>query len=94
MSKSIEERFQIAVNEIRNLPNKPDQTMLLKLYGLYKQAVIGVCNIDKPWAFQVEACMKWNAWNDERNLTQNQAMIAYILLVNKLFRQNDIYKNI
>lgn len=94
MSKSIEERFQIAVNEVHNLPTKPSQDILLKLYGLYKQALIGVCNKEKPWAIEIEATMKWNAWNNERQLTQNQAMTTYIIIVNKLFRENNIYKNI
>ena len=83
-----------AVKEVKNLPNKPQQEDLLKLYGLYKRATLGVCNIEKPWAVQIEASMKWNAWNDVSLLTINQAMTTYIMLVNKLFRDNNIFKNI
>ncbi len=94
MSNNIEERFETAVEEVKNLPNKPQQEDLLKLYGLYKRVTVGVCNIEKPWAVQVEASLKWNAWNDVSPLTKNQGMTTYIMLVNKLFRDNNIFKNI
>lgn len=94
MSKSLEERFEIAIVEVKKLPTKPKQEDLLKLYGLYKHSTVGVCNIEKPWSVQIEASLKWNAWNDVSSLTTNQAMTTYIMLVNKLFRDNNIYKNI
>lgn len=94
MSKTIEERFEIAVEEIKNLPHKPEQHELLQLYGLYKRATVGVCNINKPWGFQIESSLKWNAWNNVSQLTKNQAMTTYIKVVNKLFKINNIYKNI
>ena len=94
MSNNLEERFETAVEEVKNLPNKPQQEDLLKLYGLYKRVTLGLCNIEKPWALQIEASLKWNAWNDVSQLTINQAMTTYIMLVNKLFRDNNIFKNI
>ena len=62
MSNNLEERFETAVEEVNKLPNKPQQEDILKLYGLYKRATVGVCNIEKPWAVQIEASLKWNAW--------------------------------
>lgn len=94
MSNNLEERFETAVEEVNKLPNKPQQEDLLKLYGLYKRVTVGICNTEKPWAVQVEASLKWNAWNDVSPLTINQAMTTYIMLVNKLFRDNNIFKNI
>jgi diazepam-binding inhibitor (GABA receptor modulating acyl-CoA-binding protein) len=94
MSKSLEERFETAVEEVNKLPNKPQQEDLLKLYGLYKRVTVGICNIEKPWAVQIEASLKWNAWNDVSLLSKSQAMTTYIMLVNKLFRDNNIFKNI
>ena len=94
MSNNLEERFETAVKEVNKLPNKPQQEDLLKLYGLYKRVTVGVCNIEKPWAVQIEASLKWNVWNDVSPLTINQAMTTYIMLVNKLFRDNNIFKNI
>lgn len=92
MSNNIEERFETAVKEVKGLPNKPHQEDLLKLYGLFKRATVGVCNIDKPWAVQIEASLKWNAWNDVSSLTRNQSMSTYIIIVNTLFRDNNILK--
>jgi|UniRef100_A0A6C0ILL7 diazepam-binding inhibitor (GABA receptor modulator, acyl-CoA-binding protein) len=94
MSNNLEERFETAVEEIKKLPTTPQQEDLLKLYGLYKRVTFGICNIEKPWVVQIEASLKWNAWNDVSSLTKNQAMTTYIMITNKLFRENNIYKNI
>ena len=72
MSKEIKENFDFAVNQIRNSKQtksgSPTNEQKLKFYGLYKQATLGKCNTPKPWAIQVEAYAKWNAWNDLGNM--------------------------
>jgi acyl-CoA-binding protein len=35
-----------------------DDTILL-LYGLYKQATVGPCNLPKPWSWNVIDLAKW-----------------------------------
>jgi acyl-CoA-binding protein len=80
MSKEIKENFNYAINEIKSFDNKKDvltNEEKLKFYGLYKQATIGKCNIPKPWAFNVEKCMKWNAWNSLGDMTKDEAMFNY-----------------
>ena len=94
MSKSLEERFESATYEVKNLPTTPNENILLKLYGFYKQATIGTCNTKEPWVINAKEYMKWHAWNDNSLLSKTQAMNNYILIVNKLFRENNIYKNI
>ena len=46
------------------LKTKPSNEVLLKLYALYKQATVGDVNIAQPWAVQLEARAKWDAWNE------------------------------
>lgn len=38
------EAFNIAAEEAKTLPNKPSDDLLLKLYGLFKQATVGDVN--------------------------------------------------
>ncbi len=52
--------------------------MLLKFYGYYKQATDGPCNRPKPSMFKVVEKAKWDAWNSVKNLTKDEAMIAYV----------------
>ena len=35
---------------------------MLEIYGLYKQATAGDNTTSQPWAIQLEAAAKWNAW--------------------------------
>lgn len=90
-TETLEKRFETAIIEIKKLSKKPKQEDMLKLYGLYKRVKVGICNTEKPWAVQIEACMKWNAWKNVSHLTVNQAMITYIMIVNNLFRENNIF---
>lgn len=46
------------------LKNKPSNEVLLKLYALYKQATVGDVNIAQPWAVQMEARAKHDAWSE------------------------------
>lgn len=56
----------------------------LALYGLYKQATVGDNTTGAPWAVQLEAKAKWNAWTAEKGKTKEQAEAAYISLVKTL----------
>ena len=55
--------FETAAERVKTLKQKPNNDQLLQLYGLYKQATTGDVNIAQPWAVQMEARAKWDAWN-------------------------------
>jgi acyl-CoA-binding protein len=40
--------------------------VLLQIYGLYKQATVGDNTGAQPWAVQVEARAKWEAWTSQK----------------------------
>ena len=65
MVDSCGEGFQAAVARINDPANKVESTNddKLALYGWFKQATVGDINIAQPWAVQVEARAKWEAWN-------------------------------
>jgi len=66
------------------LNTKPGNDKLLELYGLYKQATVGDVNIAQPWAVQMEARAKWDAWNARKGLSQETARAEYVALVQQL----------
>ncbi|MEO6831230.1 MAG: acyl-CoA-binding protein [Chitinophagaceae bacterium] len=74
--------FQQAVVESKQLPSKPDNDTLLKLYSLYKQATDG----DAPATsdagmFDFVAAAKYNAWHAIRGKDKEEAMKDYMALV-------------
>ncbi|XP_013866110.1 acyl-CoA-binding protein [Austrofundulus limnaeus] len=81
---SVEALFNKAAEEVKVLKQRPDQGDLGSLYGLYKQATAGDVNTDRPGVFDFAGKAKWDAWNANKGLTKEQAMGAYIELVEKL----------
>ena len=61
------------------------QKLQLKLYGLYKQAKEGDATYEtQPYLFQVKQRYKWNAWNQERGKSQEDAQKEYISLATRV----------
>ena len=60
----LQARFDKAVYLVRNGPPIPDASTdkKLKFYSLYKQATEGDVKGAQPWAVQLEARAKWDAW--------------------------------
>ena len=83
--------FQEAAIAVRNIPNV-DTASKLQLYGLYKQANHGPCNIPKPGMFSFTSREKWEAWNSCGHMSQADAMTNYIDIVNCLDTSNGAEK--
>jgi diazepam-binding inhibitor (GABA receptor modulating acyl-CoA-binding protein) len=83
VSTEVEKRFKKAVWLVRNGPPNPNAGTeeKLKFYSLYKQATEGDCSIPQPWAVQMEARAKWDAWNELKGMSKEEAMAKYIELV-------------
>lgn len=88
MMKSIDEKFKQAVENVKDLPKRPDNETLLQLYGLYKQVTIGNINIAQPWAIQVEKRAKWDSWKLFENMDKSKAMARYVEIVENLIKEN------
>lgn len=76
--------FADAQVRVKQLTSMPSTENLLKLYALFKQATVGNVNTAQPWAVQIEARAKWDAWNKCKGMSNDEAKQAYIDLVNKL----------
>ncbi|PRP85004.1 hypothetical protein PROFUN_07292 [Planoprotostelium fungivorum] len=76
--------FEAAAAEVKTFTKKPTDGELLELYGLYKQATSGENTSSQPWAVQMEARAKWDAWTANKGKSQDAAKAEYVALVNKL----------
>ena len=66
------------------LSSKPDNTTLLSLYSLYKQATEGDAGDAPSNPFDFVAKAKHNAWEGQKGKSKDAAMQEYIDLVEKL----------
>ncbi|CDS07446.1 hypothetical protein LRAMOSA01395 [Lichtheimia ramosa] len=80
----MESHFEAASNYLSTHNIKLSDDEKLKLYGLYKQATIGDCNIAKPNLFQFVARAKWDAWNDLKGVSKDEAAETYVKRVEEL----------
>ena len=82
----LHEQFEAAFAKTKTLTEKPDNETLLSLYSLYKQGSIGdATDVNKPEnAFDFVATFKFNAWQKLAGMSKEDAMRAYIDLVDKL----------
>ena len=76
--------FDSAVASSKSLPERPDNTTLLKLYGLYKQATTGDVTEKKPGFSDMVGRAKWDAWNGLKGRSKDEAMQQYVDLIESL----------
>ena len=76
--------FEQAVAESKTLPEKPDNPTLLRIYGLYKQATAGDVDGKRPGFGDLVGRAKWDAWNALKGTGSEEAMQAYIDLIESL----------
>ncbi len=77
--------FEEAQERVKNLSQRPDNSELLKLYALFKQATEGDNNGEQPSnPFDFAATAKFNAWKDVAGKSEAEAESEYISLVNDL----------
>jgi diazepam-binding inhibitor (GABA receptor modulator, acyl-CoA-binding protein) len=76
--------FEAAVAASKQLPSRPDNDALLRLYALYKQATGGDVAGDRPGGFDFVGKAKYDAWAGLKGLAQVEAMREYVALVEEL----------
>jgi diazepam-binding inhibitor (GABA receptor modulating acyl-CoA-binding protein) len=84
--------FERAAQAIKDSGNEPGMQKItnkekLALYGLYKQATAGDNTTAQPWAVQLEARAKWDAWTENKGKSKETAESDYINLVKNLLNQ-------
>lgn len=77
-------KFEAAVATSKNLPERPDNQTLLKLYALYKQASSGDVDGKRPGFTDMVGRAKWDAWNEIKGTGNETAMQQYVDLIEDL----------
>ncbi|XP_061411009.1 acyl-CoA-binding domain-containing protein 5-like [Lethenteron reissneri] len=77
-----QKQFDAAVKLIQSLPNtgsvQPSNEVMLRLYGFFKQATRGPCNISRPSFWDPLGRQKWDAWNALSQMSKEEAMAEYV----------------
>ena len=81
----LQEQFENAIADSKNLPAKPDNEILLQLYSLYKQGSEGDITTEAPSnPFDFVGKAKYDAWASLKGKAKEDAMGEYVALVEKL----------
>lgn len=81
----LQQQFEKAVSDSKELSDKPSNEVLLQLYSLYKQATTGDVNTDPPSnPFDFVNKAKHEAWAAIKGKSTEEAMKDYVSQVEKL----------
>lgn len=81
---ALKTQFDTAVANSKNLSERPDNSTLLKIYALYKQASTGDNTEKKPGFSDMVGRAKWEAWNSLKGTSTDAAMQQYVDLIESL----------
>ena len=80
----LQEQFAQAQADSKNLPERPDNMTLLKIYALFKQASSGDAEGKRPGFTDMVGRAKWDAWDALKGTSTDDAMQQYIDLIEGL----------
>jgi acyl-CoA-binding protein len=81
---SLQEQFAQAQADSKNLPERPDNMTLLKIYALYKQGASGDATGERPGFTDMIGRAKFDAWAALKGTSQEDAMQQYVDLIEDL----------
>jgi len=77
-------QFETAVADSKNLSERPDNQTMLQMYALYKQATSGDASGSRPGFTDMVGRAKWDAWNEVKGTSADEAMKKYVALIEDL----------
>jgi len=81
---SLSDDFAQAQLDSKNLPERPDNMTLLKIYALFKQSGSGDATGERPGFTDMVGRAKWDAWHALAGTSKEDAQRQYIDLINEL----------
>jgi len=81
---SLQAQFEQAQADSKNLPERPDNMTLLKIYGLFKQASVGDATGERPGFTDMVGRAKFDAWDALKGTGADDAKQQYIDLIEEL----------
>lgn len=77
-AESSEDAFEAAAAYVAIAAGLISDDDLLTLYGLYKQATCGPCDIACPPFYDRKGKAKWTAWHSCNTLSREEAQLRYV----------------
>jgi len=81
---TLQAQFEQAQADSKNLPERPDNMTLLKIYALFKQSSVGDAEGSRPGFTDMIGRAKWDAWDSIKGTSKEDAMQQYIDLIEEL----------
>ena len=80
----VKKKFDAAAAASKSLKERPDNTTMLQLYALYKQATEGDVEGRRPGFTDMVGRAKYDAWAGVKGKSGDEAKTAYTTLVDSL----------
>lgn len=80
-------QFEQAQADVKTLSERPDNQTLLQLYANFKQATEGDASGERPGMMDFVNRAKYDAWDKLKGTSSEDAMQAYIKVVNDLLAE-------
>ncbi|OGB22168.1 MAG: acyl-CoA-binding protein [Burkholderiales bacterium RIFCSPLOWO2_02_FULL_57_36] len=81
---TLQAEFDQAQADSKDLPERPDNMTLLKIYALFKQGTTGDADGARPGMMDFVGRAKWDAWDTLKGTSKEDAMRQYIDLISEL----------
>ncbi len=82
--RMLKSQFEQAVADSQKPPERPDHKTLLRIQVLHKQATDGDITAERPGLTDLVGGAKWDAWKAVEGKFSNEAMQAYVDLIESL----------
>lgn len=82
----LQKKFEKATKDVTTAKNDPGNDLKLRLYAHFKQATDGDVAGDKPGFTDFVGRAKYDAWAKLAGTAKDDAMTAYIKLVDRVLR--------
>jgi acyl-CoA-binding protein len=83
----VKKQFEKAAKDVTKAKKDPGNDMKLRLYAHFKQASEGDVSGDKPGFTDFVGRAKYDAWAKLKGTSQEDAMKAYVKLVDRVLRE-------
>ncbi len=83
----LKKQFEKAAKDVTKAKTDPGNDLKLRLYANFKQATDGDVAGDKPGFTDFVGRAKYDAWAKLKGMSKDDAMTAYIKLVDRVMRE-------
>ncbi|KAF7992629.1 hypothetical protein HCN44_004973 [Aphidius gifuensis] len=83
----IDQDFDKAAEDVKDLTKRPSDEELLELYALFKQATVGDVTGSRPGMLDLKGKAKFDKWSTKKGTSKEDAKKAYIAHANTIIQK-------